>query len=140
MLVVAPGDKNHLVPEGTQPRYGAGGAGGDGVVVIPHLSQGSHQLDPVLHPAEVAGIASDDLVGHQAVQSRNSRHVVFQVVIAGQQNILHRQHLAAAVCVPQADNPVLQKHPHLQRLTPAEEGDLTGGAFRKAPGNVVVPV
>ena len=54
-LVLAPGDEDDLLCKGSQARDGAGGTGGDGVVVQPDAVTGPHQLDAVLHAVEGPG-------------------------------------------------------------------------------------
>ena len=48
VLIITPGDENDLLREGAQPGNGAGGAGGDGVVIVPHPVIGTYQLDAML--------------------------------------------------------------------------------------------
>ena len=83
VLVIPSGDKDDLLVERPQPRDGAGRAGGDGVVVVPHAPVCPHQLDAVLHAAEFPGKIADDLIRHQTVHGGDSRHVVLHVVHAG---------------------------------------------------------
>ena len=140
VLVIAPGDEDDLLLKGSQARDGAGGTGGDGIIVKPDAVIGTHQLDAVLHAVEGPGKGADGLVGHQALYRRNGGHVVFHIVDAGQADIL-RGHDLAFMAVPAGDNGVTpQKYAVFRLRLAAEIQGTARGAQGLLPGDGVVQV
>ena len=80
VLVIAAGNQNHLLGKAPQARRGAGGRGGDGVVVEPDSVLDPDQLDPVLHAPEGPGHRPDVLVGDPVPHRQDGGHVVFDVM------------------------------------------------------------
>ena len=87
VLVIAPGNEDDLLREAPEPRNGAAGAGGDGVVIKPNAVFLPDQLNPVLHSAKGLGHLPGGLVRNQALHRCQGGHIVFHVVHARQQNI-----------------------------------------------------
>ena len=140
MLVVTAGNQNHLLMEGAQTGDGAGGAGGDGVVVVAHPVPRPHQLNAVLYPRKFGGEVPHHLVGHQPVQSADGRHVILDVVLAGQEDVFQVEHRALVHGVAHPDGPVSDEDALLQLLPAAEPGHAAAGTDRKAAGNLVILV
>ena len=95
VLVIAPRDENHLFREAPQPRDGPAGGGSDGIIVEPDPVLYPHQLDPVLHTAEILCHLPHRLVGGDALHRRQGCHIVFNVVHPGQENVPGVQHRLA---------------------------------------------
>ena len=140
VLVIAPGDEDHLLLEGAQARDSAGGTGGDGIVVKPDAVIGAHQLDAVLHAVEGPSKGADHVVRHQTVHRRNGGHVVLHVVDAGQADVFGGHDLAF-MTVPAGDHGVTpQKHAVFRLCLAAEIQGAARGMGGQLPGDGVVQV
>ena len=139
MFIIATGDQDHLLRKRAQAGDGARGAGGDGVVVIPHPVQLPDQLDPVFYAAECLGKRANHLIGDQAVHRRNGGHIVLLIVDTGQQDIPQRQD-SAAVRPLDHDHAVLYRHAGIHRRLAGKPDDVSPGLWGKGAGIFVVVV
>ena len=139
VLIVAPRDQNQLLIEASQARDGAGGRGGDGVVVIPDAVLLPHQLDPVLHAAEAPGDGPDILGADPVPYRQDGGHVVFHVMDAGQQDIGLIQDLLQGLPLA-PDDAVPEKDALLRLRQPGELQHPAPGLGDKGMGDRVVPV
>ena len=105
--------------EAAQSRDGAAGGGCDGIIVEFYPVLHPHQLDSVLHAAEIPGHLADGFVADQAIHRSDGGHVVFDVVGAGNQNVLGVQNFFA----PAIDGPIFLPHA-VGSLLPGEEMGL----------------
>ena len=93
MLVIAAGNQNHLFRKTAQTGNGPAWRGGNGVVVEPNAILFPHQLNPVLHTAEIPGNLPDGVVCGQALHQCDGRQIVFNVMGAGNQDFSAFQQL-----------------------------------------------
>ena len=121
VLVIPSRDQHDLVREGAQPRDGARGTGGDGIVVIADAVQLAHELDAVLHAGKLPCDAADGLIAHKSVHSEERRHIVFHIVPAGKADVRQRQDLALPCRIAQPDRAAAHERAVGDLLLPREQ-------------------
>ena len=109
VLIVAAGDQQNFFFKAAQAGNGTAGRGCDGIIVELHAVFDPYQLDPVLHAAEGGCHAANGLILHQAFHRQDGGHVVFHIMLTGQQDgllIQHRDTVPAEHIPIQADTVV----------------------------------
>ena len=141
VLIVSPGDNDELLVKALQSGYGAGGAGGDGIIVPAHPVQLPHKLNAVLHPGEGVRHMADHLRGNQSPHRRDGRQHIFHIVQPRYLYLAHREKggIAAAVGVMQHSGLIRPCAP-FHRVPPAEPPAVAPYLRRKAGSRGAVRV
>ena len=138
MLVISARDQNDLFIKRAQPRDGARGTCGNGIVIPLRAVQRAHIFDAVLHARKAARSLSHHVIRYDAVQRRHSGKIVFDVVQPRQANIRNAHDLFLMSVMTQNDRVTAQKRAVRDRFAAAEKARVRLGLFRKRARDVVI--
>ena len=141
VLVVPPGDEDQLLGEGLQPGDGAGGAGGDGIVVPLYAVQLPHEFNAVLHPGKGGRHPADLLRRNQPPHRGDGRQHIFHIVQPRQTDLRSGEQggiTAAGRVMQQAV--AVHPGPALHRVPPAEPAAFAAHLPGKAGSDGAVGV
>ena len=121
VFIISPGNDNELLVKAFQPGNGAGGAGGNGIVVPAHPIQFPHKFNAVFHPGEGVRHLADHLRGNQPPHRRYGRQHIFHIVQPRYLYLTYRKErgIPLAVGVVQRTR-FIQPGAALHRVPPAE--------------------
>ena len=127
--------------EGIEPRNRPGRAGGNRIVVPFDPAQFPHKLDAVLDAGEAFCHRDDVLPGNLTPHRAEGGQIIFDIVDAGDTDLIHRQDGGGAFAVVHVKNAILAEIGAERRLCPAAKLQRHTAHLRhKGGGDLVVGV